>query len=269
MIRLFAIPLWLLATIALSFAVAPAFAQNATLPIQIVPDDGRLYGHFPYAEADPATLVDAPPGFAVGQECKVQPAMIADLTRLIAAEHGAHLGAELRGVSCFRSIAHQERVFCERHGRKGECVDPAVRAESVAPPGHSEHGTGYAIDFGARPQGRCPDVDDCFAATAVGRWLLLNAPDYGFELSFPVANAQGVTWEPWHWRWVGTSNSEPGAIAARTMFAEARRRFPANPRIPTIVVRVIAQPPLPSAELEDSLATPASGQPPQYQGAPD
>lgn len=88
----------------------------------------------------------------------------------------------------------------------------------------------------------------------MGRWLLLNAPDYGFELSFPAANAQGVTWEPWHWRWVGTSNSEPGALAARALFAEARERFPANPRIPTIVVRVIAQPPLPTAGVEGDQA---------------
>lgn len=136
MIRPFAISCRLLAAIALFLTVAPAFAQTAVPSAEITPD-GRLYGHFPYAEADPATLVDAPRGFAVGQECKVQPAMIPDLTRLIAAAHDAHLGAELRGVSCFRSIAHQQRVFCEKHGRKGECVDPAVRSESVAPPGHS------------------------------------------------------------------------------------------------------------------------------------
>jgi D-alanyl-D-alanine carboxypeptidase len=249
MIRPFAILCRLLAAIALLLTTVPAFAQTLAEPAQTTPD-GRLYGHIPYTEADPTTLVDAPAGFAVGQECKVQPAMIPDLTRLIAAAHDAHLGAELRGISCFRSIAHQERVFCEKHGRNGSCVDPAARAESVAPPGHSEHGTGYAIDFGTRPQGHCADVENCFADTAVGRWLLLNAPDYGFELSFPAANVQGVTWEPWHWRWVGTSNSEPGALAARALFAEARQRFPANPRIPTIVVRVIAQPPLPTAGME-------------------
>ena len=263
MIRLFAISCRLLAAIMLVVTIAPAIAQTAAAPAQTTPD-GRLYGHFPYAEADPATLVDAPPGFAVGQECRVQPAMIPDLTRLIAAAHDAHLGAELRGVSCFRSIAHQQRVFCEKHGRKGECVDPAVRAESVAPPGHSEHGTGYAIDFGERPEGHCPDVDPCIASSPIGQWLLLNAPDYGFELSFPQANSQGVTWEPWHWRWVGTSNSEPGALAARALFADARGQFPANPRIPTIVVRVVAQPPVPAETVSER--TLASVAPPPISG---
>ena len=251
MTRLIAILFRLFAAITLvSIAVTPAVAQiddaaDATTP------DGRLYGHIPYQEADPATLVDAPRGFALGHECRLQAVVIPDLTRLIGAAHAAHLGADLRGISCFRSIAYQQRVFCDAHGRRGACVDPEARAISSAPPGHSEHATGYALDFGARPDGGCADVDPCFANTPAGRWLIFNAPDYGFELSFPKDNAQGVTWEPWHWRWVGTSNSEPGAlIAARALFDRARTDFPADPRIPTIIVRVIAQPPLPAPELD-------------------
>lgn len=256
MIRMRAI---LSAALALMMAAAsPAFAQAVASP------DARLYGHLPYSEADPATLVEAPKGFAVGQPCELQPAAIPDLTRLIAAVHDAHLGGELRGVSCFRSIAHQQRVFCEARSPGKPCVDPAARAGSVAPPGHSEHGTGYAIDFGVRPEGHCPDVDPCIASSAIGQWLLLNAPAYGFELSFPQANTQGVTWEPWHWRWVGTSNSEPGALAARALFADARGQFPANPRIPTIVVRVVAQPPLPAET--GSERTLASAAPPPVSG---
>ena len=248
-IRLFAIPYRALTAIALAFAfVAPAAAQNAST---------RLYGHLPYAEADPAMLVEAPAGFAVGQSCEVQPALVPDLIRLIAAVHDAHLGSELRGVSCFRSIAHQQRVFCEARRAGKPCVDPAARAESVAPPGHSEHATGYAIDFGERPERGCADVEPCIANTPLGHWLILHAPDYGFELSFPAANTQGVTWEPWHWRWVGTSNSESGAPAARALFADARRQFPASPRIPTIVVRVITQPPLPEATVSELASTPA------------
>jgi len=237
--------------------LAAAMASAATIPPARA-QDARLYGHLAYAEADPAMLTEAPPGFAVGQPCAVQPAVVPDLVRLIAAVHDAHLGGELRGVSCYRSIAHQQRVFCEARRPGKPCVDPAARAESVAPPGHSEHATGYAIDFGVRPEGHCADVEPCFAATAIGRWLILNAPDYGFELSFPPANAQGVTWEPWHWRWVGTSNSEPGALAARALFADARRQFPANPRIPTIIVRVIAQPPLPTDAVSELALAPVS-----------
>jgi len=32
----------------------------------------------------------------------------------------------------------------------------------------------------------------------------MNASRYGFELSFPRNNRQGVTCEPWHWRFVGS-----------------------------------------------------------------
>jgi D-alanyl-D-alanine carboxypeptidase len=232
-----------------SFAAAPAAAGQASA--------GRLYGHIPYGEVDAATLADAPAGFALGQRCRVQPAMLADLSRLIAAAQAANVGSELHGLSCYRTIAHQDRVFCEA-GQAGACVDPAQRAESVAPPGFSEHGTGYAIDFGERPQTGCPDLDACFASTAIGRWLLANAPTYGFELSFPQGNAQGVTWEPWHWRWVGTSAAEPGARAARAVFAKARRTFPAKPRVPAVVIRVMSQPPLPT---EPPAATPTPPSP--------
>lgn len=82
------------------------------------------------------------------------------------------------------------------------------------------------------------------------RWLRENAPRFGFELSFPPGNAQRVKWEPWHWRWVGTSAAEPGAARARFIFAQARRRFPADPGIvdpPPLPPTVIAPPPPPAA----------------------
>ena len=229
----------------------------------IAPVSARLYGHIPYGEVAPATLVAAPPGFAVGQPCRLQPAVIGDLARMIAAARAALPGSELRGISCYRTIMHQDRVFCEAGKAGSPCVDPASRAESVAPPGYSEHGTGYAIDFTARPESGCPDLDACFAITAMGRWLIANAPDYGFELSFPQGNAQGVTWEPWHWRWVGTSAAEPGARAARAVFARARSQFPAKPRVPALVVRVTAQPPIPVTQANGAGAASPAEPPPR------
>ncbi|MEM1310980.1 MAG: D-alanyl-D-alanine carboxypeptidase family protein, partial [Cyanobacteria bacterium P01_H01_bin.153] len=38
-------------------------------------------------------------------------------------------------------------------------------------------------------------------------WLETNAARYSFELSFPEGNAQGVQYEPWHWRYVGDPDS--------------------------------------------------------------
>jgi D-alanyl-D-alanine carboxypeptidase len=213
----------------------PAAGTEQVCPGQIVPLalDGRLLGHIPYDEVPASELVPAPPGFAIGQPCFVNRAMLPDLTRLIDAARAAPgVGNSLRGVSCFRSIARQRAIFCGGIGPRRASHDPAERARTSAPPGHSEHGTGYALDFGVVPSPHCPEVSDCIAGTPGGQWLLDHASEYGFELSFPPGNAQGVTWEPWHWRWVGTSMLETGALRARLLFARARNDFPASPAVP-------------------------------------
>jgi zinc D-Ala-D-Ala carboxypeptidase len=215
--------------------------------------DGRLLGHIPYGEVPASDLVPAPPGFALGVPCKVQRDVLPDLTRLLAAAAAA-VGPRLRAVSCFRSIAHQRSVFCSQIGPHRRCRDAAERARSVGPPGYSEHATGYAIDFGIRPAAGCGDVDPCMASTPTGQWLIAHAREFGFELSFPAANAQGVTWEPWHWRWVGTTVGVAGAVKARLTFTRARTNFQASPGINDVSDywlipprSIIAPPPIPPA----------------------
>lgn len=183
----------------------------------------RLYNHLPYGEASPAILVPVTslPGCVLAYEAA------ADLERLLAAARGE--GVELGAVSCFRSIAHQHRVFCSGAADCGEVA--RLRARFIAPPGHSEHGTGYAIDFVQR-SGACRAVEQCFALTPAGKWLMRRGPEFGFELSFPAGNRQGVGWEPWHWRWVGrSSDAGPQAQAARARFAAAHASFPALPAV--------------------------------------
>jgi D-alanyl-D-alanine carboxypeptidase len=82
------------------------------------------------------------------------------------------------------------------------------------------------------------------AATPAARWLVANAPRFGFEMSFPGGNRQTVKWEPWHWRWVGANASAPGAARARFLFARARDQFPADPAVDRIVVTVASVTPL-------------------------
>jgi D-alanyl-D-alanine carboxypeptidase len=53
-------------------------------------------------------------------------------------------GVTLIPVSGFRSIAHQERLFFDVKAARGQTA--AERALVSAPPGHSEHHTGYAVD---------------------------------------------------------------------------------------------------------------------------
>jgi D-alanyl-D-alanine carboxypeptidase len=236
--------------------MAPALAIAA--PIELCPGqiadvgkDGRVLGHLPYVEGAPYDLVDAPPGFALGGPCRLQRAAAADLTRLLSAASAVpDVAGTLRGVSCHRSIEYQRQVFCGRIGAGQRFATAAERARVVAPPGYSEHATGYVLDFGIRPSPDCPDVDACIVWQPAGRWLIAHARDYGFELSFPPGNAQGVSWEPWHWRWVGTSARSPGAAAARAVFGRAAADYPAIPGLfikPPRVVPTLPRPPFPLA----------------------
>ena len=59
-----------------------------------------------------------------------------------------------------------------------------------------------------------------------------------------------MKWEPWHWRWVGTSASEPGAARARFLFARARRDFPADPAIPDRQITAAGAEPAPGQSKE-------------------
>lgn len=214
----------------------PANAQVCAGAAASIAQDGRVYGHLPYGDAPLDDLVRAPPGFALNT-CLVRRDMIPDLEHLLAAAQGdAAVIGQLRALSCHRSIIRQAGVFCRE---QPDAIDNADenRAISVAPPGHSEHSTGYAIDFAVRPANGCPDAEACMAATPAARWLVANAPRFGFEMSFPGGNRQRVKWEPWHWRWVGISRAAPGAARARFIFAQARDRFPADPAVdPTVSI---------------------------------
>ncbi|WP_254606282.1 M15 family metallopeptidase [Sphingomonas bacterium] len=235
------------AVAALAAVAMPMATVVQTAPVSAARGDS-MPGHLPYAETDAATLTTVPAGFAVGQPCRVRVAMLPDLMRLLEDEAAAGLGETLHAVSCFRSVAHQRAVFCRT---AAGCADVQRRAVTVGPPGRSEHATGYAIDFAVRPARGCADVSDCIAETAAGRWLLANAPAYGFELSFPAGNAQGVAYEPWHWRWAGTSQDEPGAAEARATLAEARMHYPARPEEAGFALHATAR-----AEPPGTVATP-------------
>ncbi|MFZ3483156.1 M15 family metallopeptidase [Sphingomonas sp. 3-13AW] len=194
--------------------------------------DGRLFNHFPYPDTVETALIPAPEEFSPGGSCRIHPAMLADLQALLArANQNPAIAGKLRAVSCHRSVRLQRQTFCGGINANGSSSFQE-RAWASAPPGFSEHSTGYVVDFGTRDRGGCPDAEACFAATPAGRWLIAHAAEFGFEQSFPAGNKQQVKWEPWHWRWVGRTPNAPGAAAARAIFAPASRRFPAYPHRP-------------------------------------
>ena len=113
-------------------------------------------------------------------------------------------GIILVPISGFRSINQQQDLFFKVKEKRGQ--QATKRAQVSAPPGYSEHHTGYAIDIG---DGKAPatHVNPSFEKTAAFRWLEKNASRYSFELSFPRNNKQGIDYEPWHWRFVGDRHS--------------------------------------------------------------
>jgi len=166
--------------------------------ITLAPPSRTLLGHHAYDQAPEAELVPLTSVPAIRLRSKA--AAQFEAMRSAAAQ----AGVRLIPLSGYRSYEEQEKVFfslkAERH------QDAQTRAEVSAPPGYSEHHTGYAIDLGdgGQPQ---TNLDKSFGETAAYRWLASNAVQFGFELSFTPNNLQGVAFEPWHWRFVGDRHS--------------------------------------------------------------
>jgi LAS superfamily LD-carboxypeptidase LdcB len=113
-------------------------------------------------------------------------------------------GIKIAPISGFRSIASQNKLFQRQIQRQGS---KEAAARLSAPPGYSEHHTGYAIDLGDgdRPNA---DLKFDFEQTEAYEWLTVRAQEYGFQLSFPRNNSQGVSFEPWHWRYLASSRAK-------------------------------------------------------------
>jgi zinc D-Ala-D-Ala carboxypeptidase len=160
------------------------------------PTPDTVLGHFRYEEAPASELVP------IGGGLQMRKAAAKKYQSMLAAARGA--GVKITTISAFRSVAEQNRLFFEVGASRVQ--GPKKRAEVSAPPKHSEHHTGYAIDIGDATV-PATNLNENFATTPAYKWLKANAARYGFELSFPKGNAQGVSYEPWHWRYVGDSDS--------------------------------------------------------------
>lgn len=155
---------------------------------------GTLLGHFPYKEAPLNMLRPITPNGQI----QLHQAAAAKYLEMAKAARSAKV--ELVPISGFRSLTDQDYLFFDLKAQQG--TQTMQRAAINAPPGYSEHHTGYAIDIGdgTRPE---TNLELSFETTAAFRWLQANAVRFGYELSFPQNNPQGVDYEPWHWRFVG------------------------------------------------------------------
>jgi zinc D-Ala-D-Ala carboxypeptidase len=159
------------------------------------------YGHFPYDEASPDSLTEAGLYRATGRRVLMRREAAEAFKAMVAA--ASKDGVRIIPISGFRPVAHQKELWEKSIKRRGS---EKAAAKWVAPPGHSEHHTGWTLDLG---DGDAPDTDieTSFEKTKASAWLQANAAKFHFELSFPKNNVQGVSYEPWHWRFTGTTES--------------------------------------------------------------
>jgi len=104
-------------------------------------------------------------------------------------------------ISAFRTLDHQQRIlnnYISRMGRR-----EALRWAAL--PGHSEHHTGLALDFGILSGG----VRSTFTGTDSTSWFRRNSHKFGFILRFPPnkIHITQTAHEPWHFRYVGLPHS--------------------------------------------------------------
>ncbi len=163
--------------------------------------------------ADPSGLVRLPAVLGGERGIYVTPETRDALVSMAAAAREDGIALEID--SGFRSVGFQKRLL-EQLLAKGRPYANAVRW--TAPPGYSEHVTGRAVDF--------VPSDAAFKDLPAYRWLRERASGFCFIESYPLGNAGGFEWEPWHWRHdagcepaqATPSTADPGAAATQVSF---------------------------------------------------
>ncbi len=103
-------------------------------------------------------------------------------------------GLSLRVISAHRTESYQRGLYNNKLRATGK-----VNADNYsAKPGHSEHQTGLAVDISSTRRS--------FEYTSEFKWLGEHAHEYGYILRYPKGKEwiTGYSYEPWHYRFVGT-----------------------------------------------------------------
>lgn len=141
-----------------------------------------------YSEAHELVLVETGED---GKEYLLTPSAVHNWC--VMREKAKQEGIVLSIVSAFRSVERQTDLI-QRKLDRGQSIDEILCL--LAPPGCSEHHSGRALDLctqGCAPASEEFDRSEAFA------WLMANANNSGFYLSFPRNNPEGFVYEPWHW----------------------------------------------------------------------
>jgi LAS superfamily LD-carboxypeptidase LdcB len=157
-------------------------------------------------EYEPKDLAPVGPGMDKSVDYRLRREAAGALAQMIAAAKAD--GVKFRVVSAYRSWAKQQELYQRKieHGGWSQ--------NAIARPGHSEHQLGLAVDLnGDDPK---TAAQSSFGATAASRWLLKNAPRFGFAISFTRHNQPqtGIAPEPWHYRYWGRADAPVRHAAA-------------------------------------------------------
>ena len=167
--------------------------------------DQRILGHLPYPEIPKEKLVLIEPNIEVHIDMRD--------SLLKMREEAKKDGISLVFLSGYRSIKLQNDIFYSLKSIRNQ--DASERAKVSAPPGYSEHSTGFAIDIGDATE-REKDFETEFENTEAFKWLIKNAAKFHFKLSFSKNNKH-IDYEPWHWRY-------EGSIEALEVFERSNRK---------------------------------------------
>jgi len=154
--------------------------------------DARILGHLPYNEIPKDKLVLIEPNIEVHIDMRD--------SLLNMRKEARKDGIYLVFLSGYRSKNLQNDFFFSLKSIRNQ--EAAERARVSAPPGYSEHSTGFAIDIGDATK-RETDFETEFQNTDAFKWLIKNAAKFHFKLSFTKDNKY-IDYEPWHWRYEGS-----------------------------------------------------------------
>lgn len=161
-------------------------------------------GAHPMEEGYVPELTEVEPGYSVDTR-------IANAVRKMLAD-AEEAGLHIQMCSAYRSIERQKEVFgqsMKERVKDGMAYWDAYEETTlnVALPGTSEHALGLALDLISNEY---TELDKRQEETPEAKWLAQNCHKYGFILRYPPqkTNITGITYEPWHYRYVGEEHAK-------------------------------------------------------------
>jgi len=156
----------------------------------LIPSDYATRGLTFHYEADELVVGELDPN---GKEMLMEPRTAESWRRM---KEAAAVEAVVFFIEhAYRSVEVQANIIRAESAR-GSSLEKSLTC--IAAPGYSEHHTGRALDIACPGCLPVPQTDE-FERTVAFAWLTEHANKFGFFMSYPRNNPQGIMCEPWHW----------------------------------------------------------------------